>query len=70
MNNDDEFILKVIQSMIRGSRNIVTYEYLEYNCHTNLKDEDMIKMHIDFALENGDKDRFMELTGQLKEMAI
>lgn len=46
------------------------YHKLEYECHTNITDEDMLKMHIDFALENGDNKQFMKLSKQLKEVTI
>lgn len=51
-----------------GRFRILSYKYLEYEANTNLTDADMIKMHINFALENGDKEKFIELSNQLKEL--
>lgn len=43
--------------------------FLEYRCETVVTDEDMLKIHIDIALENNDKEMFMKLTNQLNEVA-
>lgn len=38
----------------------------EREIKTNITDADMIKLHIDIALQNGDKEQFMTLTEQLR----
>lgn len=40
----------------------------EPEIETSITDADMIKLHIDIALRNGDKEQFMTLTEQLREM--
>lgn len=63
-----EDIFRDILRAAKEAAKEASYQYMEYDCHSNLTDEDMIKIHIDFALENGDKEMFMQLTGQLKEV--
>lgn len=53
-----------------GDARRISYRAMEYDCESNLTDEDMIYMHIDFALQNGDKETFMRLTNQLKAMSF
>lgn len=73
-----ELLMKLILGSIEESlrissqqlhyRRMNTYGYLEYEANTSLTDADMLKMHINFALENGDKEKFIELSNQLKEL--
>lgn len=44
------------------------YFKLEYNCHTKITDEELLKNRIDFALKNNDKASFLQLSQQLKEV--
>ena len=46
----------------------VLHRYWEYGCETTVTDEDMLKLLIDEALKNGDREKFMKLTEKLKEM--
>lgn len=50
----------------------VNYRYLEHHpqIETNVTDADILKLHIDIALDTGDKELFMELTDQLKEVTM
>lgn len=64
----DDLFKAIVKGLMETSKEI-NYHQLEYNCQTSLTDEDMIKLHIDFALENGDKEKFMELSGQLNKIS-
>lgn len=63
--NFEQIIKNAIQNAQLNVRRIS-----EYNCDTNLTDEDMLKLQIDWALENGDKKRFIELSKHLKELSV
>lgn len=41
------------------------YKFLEFRCKTEVTDEDMLRLLIDQALKDGDKERFLELSQQL-----
>lgn len=47
-----------------------SYQRLEFSpsIDTNITDADMLRIHIDIALDNGDKDLFMKLTEQLMQI--
>lgn len=40
----------------------------EERIETDITDADMVRLHIDIALRNGDKEQFMTLTEQLREL--
>lgn len=79
---NDEIIRKLfIKAMERSfhenvqlkelSRNIhFSYERLEFSpsIKTEITDADMLRIHIDIALDNGDKVLFMKLTDQLSQI--
>ncbi len=44
------------------------YRHYEYGCDTSLTDEDMLKMQIDWSLDKGNKEMFLKLSEQLKEV--
>ena len=48
------------------------YERLEYSSfiETTVTDKDLLKLHIDIALQNKDKEAFMKLTNQLQEVTV
>lgn len=48
------------------------YRHLEYDdsIQTDVTDEDMLLLQIDYALDSGDEERFMLLTGELKGMGV
>lgn len=60
--------LEALSDLKKRKKKVDTYEELEFNCRTSLSDEDMLKMHIDFALERGDQKVFLKLSQQLKEV--
>jgi len=62
--------IEQIINIFRQSVAETIYRHYEYGCDTNLTDEDMLKIKIDWALENGDKEMFMKLTEQLKELSV
>ena len=64
----ESFIRTVEEEFINAFKRAVYYK-LEYDCHTNLTDETLLKMQIDWTLENGNEKRFIELSNQLKEIA-
>lgn len=66
----EELMRRALEAEIRKIAPRIIYQRLEHDCHTILTDEDMIRLHIDFALEQGDKETFMKLTNQLKELAV
>lgn len=45
----------------------LNYKHLEFNCVSAITDGDILKLQIDFALDNGDKELFMQLTDQLNK---
>lgn len=57
------------KEVINAALKDAVYHKLEYDCHTNITDEDMLKLQFDFALENNDKKTFKRLTKQLNEVA-
>ncbi len=74
--NDDSldaliYAMQVSNKIIRNARNQMRRrENIESGCTSKLTDADMIKIHIDIALQNNDRDEFMKLSKQLKELEV
>lgn len=62
----EEFVHSILNNVIRET----FYRHWEYGCDTNITDEDMLKLQIDWALENGDVARFIELSNHLNEVKL
>ena len=60
----EEFVHSILNNVIRET----LYRHWEYGCDTNITDEDMLKLQIDWALENGDVARFIELSNHLNQL--
>lgn len=58
-----------VEEINRLAERTIYYE-LEHSCSTEITDEDMIRLHIDFALENNDKEAFLELSNLLKGLTV
>ncbi len=65
-----ENLMQMFLEDIRAQLIEVIYCHYEYGCDTSLSDEDMLKLQIDWAIENNDKERFMMLSKHLKELSV
>lgn len=60
------FMYSLKHSIIRDLyRSNPTYEDLEFDCTTSVTDEDILRIQIDHALDTGNKELFIQLSGQL-----
>lgn len=58
---------KLTQEALQEAKN-VDYRKEEFDCKTKITDEDMLRIHIDIALREGERETFLKLTNQLKEV--
>lgn len=57
-----------LQVWMREYTRALMQEVMKPEVETDITDTDMIKLHIDIALKNGDREKFMTLTAQLRGM--
>ena len=73
MVREDFFKCRVptnIKPRVSNRMPVDEYTIREYNAKSKIGDKDMLLLHIDIALDNGDREQFDRLTKQLQEAGI
>lgn len=70
MQNTDNKIREEFQEMFNGTKERRRYLEYHHSIQTSVRDEDMLVLQIDMALDAGDMERFMQLKEELKGMGV